>query len=115
MEDHLLRGFHDAGEDSYSPPIKKWKVTINLDTLARDWRFPVEEVQQILAKHIASKKQENDECYSSKLTLKYAFIDGGINVQLSSLQLFNNLVAKRKRILEVNDHIDHRKFENVLA
>ncbi|CAI9303683.1 unnamed protein product [Lactuca saligna] len=39
-----LSGVHDAGEGSLAPPSKKRKLTVNLDTLARDCRLPVEEV-----------------------------------------------------------------------
>lgn len=73
-----LGGVDDAEGEVFSvPPIKKRKLMVNLESFARDSRFPIEEVIQI--EHNASVQKENVECRSSKLAQKYSSTEGGID------------------------------------
>ena len=106
---------HDVGESPSTPHSKKMKLTFSLDSLTRVWRLIIMKVHQILTEHIVSKKQNNVERRSTKLALKFPSAERGINEQRSNFQRFNNLATKRKRISELNDRINWKKFESFLA
>ena len=102
---------HPDPSDAGSTRPKKKRRTI--EELATNWGMSLEEAKALLAEHVAALKNIAIETTDVEVVKDIAAEEGGEATQLESLQQFEAAAAKKRKLSNVLDRMDAKRFANV--
>ena len=93
-----------------SRPTKRRRT---IEELAADWGMSIEEAKTLSAEHVAALKNIAIETADAEVVKEIAAEEGGEANQLETMHQFEAAAAKKRKLSNVLDRMDAKRFANV--